>query len=106
MDAVYPSEERGGNVQLHEYTCTRDLTVGEWTFIKDPGNPGYGHGHLKCRNEVSMNMAKLAFASAVRIKDGDGADGIPYMKEVTNEATVADEGTHYTHFFRPPIRLR
>ena len=60
------------------------------------------------RNEVSMNMAKLAFASSVRVKDAAGVDRIPFMKERANEALIAaakDYYDTYTHFFRLPTRL-
>ena len=104
-DAVFPLPEQGDDGQLHEYSG--DLSVGEWKFIEDPGNPGHGHGYLKCPNEVSMNMAKLAFASAVRIKDADGVEKIPFIKETTNVASPhgAEEGSQYTHFFRLPTRF-
>ena len=69
-----------------------------------PKNAEFGHGLLLCPNEVSMNMAKLAFASTVRVQDAAGVDRIPFMKEIANEAVK--DNLPYTHFFRLPTRLQ
>ena len=76
-----------------------------------PKNAEFGHGLLLCPNEVSMNMAKLAFASTVRVQDAAGVDRIPFMKEISNETLITadaakDNHLTYTHFFRLPTRLQ
>ena len=57
-----------------------------------------------------MNMAKLAFATAGRVKDAAGVDRIPAMQEVVNEelmiAEAKEDSPSYTHFFRAPTRLQ
>ena len=86
-----------------------DLMVYEWEFVDEPKNSGIGHGLLLFRNEVSMNMAKLAFASVVRVKDAKGEDSIPAIQEAVKEVLITDESkdnSPYTHFFRLPTRLQ
>ena len=83
--------------------------VYEWEFVDEPKNSGIGHGLLLFRNEVSMNMAKLAFASVVRVKDAKGEDSIPAIQEAVKEVLITDESkdnSPYTHFFRLPTRLQ
>ena len=80
----------------------------EWKFVEDTAQPNsteqFGHGLLGCHNEISMNMAKLAFVRTVRVKDVAGEDMIPAMKEIAKEA--AKDNLPYTHFFRLPTRLQ
>ena len=56
-----------------------------------------------------MNMAKLAFATAGRVKDAAGVGRIPAMQEVVNEELITEakeDSPSYTHFFRAPTRLQ
>ena len=88
-----------------------DLYVKEWKFVPNSSTSDQiGHGLVLCPNEVTMNMAKLALATTVRVKDSDGIVRIPVMREVIDESltkAAKDNSTHnYTHFFRVPTRLR
>ena len=46
-----------------EGICKHLISEG-WKFVEDKEDARFGHGVVLCRNELTMNMAKLAFATA------------------------------------------